>query len=169
MKAFQVLLFMALVLTWPSYANESGLNAEIEELKSEVVELNRELFELEEKLLYPATTSFAVFVSMEQVDDFAIDSIKLMLDEQAVTSHLYTSDQVEALRRGGIQKVYTGNLKPGLHNLKAEIQGRDLDGRPVKKVIVADFGKARSNKYLEVKISRNTSKNQPDFAIVEWK
>ncbi|WP_396589319.1 AraC family transcriptional regulator [Bermanella sp. R86510] len=169
MKAFQYLLVCALVFVSAAHANETELNAEIEALKNDVVELNRELFELEEQLLYPATTTFAVFVSMEAVNDFRIESVKLTLDEQDVTSHLYSEDQVEALRRGGIQKLYTGNLKPGLHNLRAEVQGQDSDGRPMKKVLVADFGKARSNKYLELKISRNTQQNKPDFAIVEWK
>lgn len=150
-------------------ANQAGLDAEIEELKAEVIELNRELFDLEEQLLYPATTSFAVFVSMESVDDFDIRSIKLNLDQEDVTSYLYSDEQIEALRRGGIQKLFASNLKPGLHKLKAEIQGKDRDGRLVKRVVVADFGKARSSKYLEVKIKHNPKKSKPDFAIVEWK
>ncbi len=149
--------------------NQAGLDASIEELKSEVVELNQELFELEEQLLYPAMTSFAVFVSMEAVEDFDITSIKLNLDEEDVTSYLYSGEQVEALRRGGIQKIYQSNLKPGLHKLSAEILGKDRDGRIIKRTIVVDFGKARASKYLEVKISHHENKNKPEFAIVEWK
>ncbi len=150
-------------------ANQAGLDAEIEELKSEVVELNRELFDLEEKLLYPATTSFAVFVSMDEVEDFIVRSVKLNLDQQDVTSHLYSKEQVDALRRGGIQKIFSSNLKPGVHKLTAEILGVDRDGRAMKRVVVADFGKARSSKYLEVKIRNNPNQSKPDFAIVEWK
>ncbi len=150
-------------------ANQAGLDASIEELKAEVVELNQELFELEEQLLYPATTSFAVYVSMTSVDNFDIQSIKLNLDEQDVTSYLYSQQQVKALRRGGIQKIFTGNLKPGLHKIIAEIQGKDQDGRTLKRSVLAEFGKARSSKYLEVKISHNPEQNRPDFAIVEWK
>lgn len=152
-----------------SAANQSGLDAEIEELKSEVIELNRELYDLEEKLLYPATTSFAVFVSMEEVENFTIRSVKLTLDTQDVTSHLYSKEQVDALRRGGIQKIFTSNLKPGMHKLTAEIQGVDRDGRAMKRVVVADFGKARASKYLELKIKNNPNQSKPDFAIVEWK
>lgn len=175
MKAIQsvarfLLVFCAVLISpWALSANQAGLNAEIEELKSEVVELNRELFDLEEQLLYPATTSFAVFVSMDDVDDFELTSVKLNLDQQDVTSHLYSKEQVAALKRGGIQKIFMGNLKPGVHKLTAEILGKDRDGRGVKKVVVADFGKARSSKYLEVKISHNPKRSKPDFAIVEWK
>jgi hypothetical protein len=169
--------FVALVLVISSVfasplinaQKQAGLDAEIEELKSEVIELNRELYDLEEKLLYPATTSFAVFVSMEEVEEFTIRSVKLNLDEQDVTSHLYSKEQVDALRRGGIQKIFTSNLKPGIHKLIAEIQGVDRDGRAMKRVVVADFGKARSSKYLEVKIKNNPKQSKPDFAIVEWK
>ncbi|MFT5593536.1 MAG: hypothetical protein ACI8SR_001917 [Oceanicoccus sp.] len=175
MKAIQSIansfvLFLSIFASFSLQAAEqAGLDAEIEELKAEVIELNRDLFDLEEQLLYPATTSFAVFVSMDAVPDFEIQSVKLNLDEQDVTSHIYRAEQVEALRRGGIQKIYVGNLKPGLHHLKAEIMGKDRDGRPVKRMVVADFGKARSSKYLEVKISNNPNQNKPDFAIVEWK
>jgi len=165
-----VLLSCAVLFSpWTLAADQAGLDAEIEELKTEVVELNRELFDLEEQLLYPATTSFAVFVSMDDVDDFDLNSVKLNLDQQDVTSHLYSKEQVAALKRGGIQKIYMGNLKPGVHKLTAEILGKDRDGRGVKKIVVADFGKARSSKYLEVKISHNPKQSKPDFAIVEWK
>ena len=165
-----VLCMVSVLISNPMMAaSQAGLDASIEELKSEVVELNQELFELEEQLLYPATTSFAVYVSMESVDDFHVNSIKLTLDEEDVTSYLYSEPQVKALRRGGIQKLYSGNLKPGLHKLIAVIQGKDADGRVLKRSVLAEFGKARSSKYLEVKISHNAKQNRPDFAIVEWK
>ncbi len=172
MKAIHFFATVALCLfsiqtVWS--AEQAGLDASIEALKSEVVTLNQELFELEEQLLYPATTEFAVFVSMEAVDDFAVSSIKLNLDSEDITSYLYSSQQVEALRRGGIQKIFIGNLKPGLHKLTAEILGKDTDGRSLKRTVMADFGKARASKYLEIKITNNKKQNRPDFAIVEWK
>lgn len=174
MKAFKllagiILLASPVCMSAAFASNQAGLDAEIEELKAEVIELNRELYDLEEQLLYPATTSFAVYVSMDDIDEFTVSSIKLNLDQQDVTSHLYTKEQVEALRRGGIQKIFSSNLKPGVHKLTAEIQGVDRDGRAMKRLVVADFGKARSSKYLEVKIRNNPNQSKPDFAIVEWK
>ncbi len=175
MKAIH--FFTTILLCWVSTlasvsvnaAEQAGLDASIEQLKSEVVELNQELFELEEQLLYPATTSIAVFVSMEEVEGFELSSIKLNLDQKDITSYLYSGQQVEALRRGGIQKIFTGNLKPGMHKLIAHVQGKDQDGHPLKRTVVVEFGKARSSKYLEVKISNNEKQAKPDFAIVEWK
>lgn len=167
--AFLLVLFSFVFSQSALSAGDAGLEKTIEDLKAEVIELNRELFELEEQLLYPATTSFAVFVSMDSVKNFELTSLKLELDQAAVTSHLYSAEQVDALRRGGIQKLFQGNLKPGMHHLKAQIQGKDSDGRPVQRTVVADFGKARSTKYLEVKISQNPKKQRPEFAIVEWK
>lgn len=175
MKAINSLTSVMLILvsTFVStsvFANDQAvLDAEIEEIKSEIIELNRELYELEETLLYPATTSFAVFVSMDDIEDFSVSSVKLNLDQQDVTSYLYSEEQVNALRRGGIQKIYSSNLKPGVHKLTAEIQGIDQDGRPLKRVVVAEFGKARSSKYIEIKIRNNPNQSKPDFAIVEWK
>ncbi len=175
MKAIQSLYlasFMAVAMLTSCLsfaANNASLDQEIEALKADVIELNQSLYELEEKLLFPATTSFAVFVSMEAVKNFEISGVKLNLDEEPVTAHIYSREQIDALRRGGIQKLYTANLKPGLHKLTAVIDGKDEDGRPVQKTVVADFGKARSTKYLEIKISQNKKKQRPEFAIVEWK
>lgn len=166
------LLSVSCALLMGSFAsaeNKAELDASIEDLKSEVVQLNRELFDLEEQLLYPATTSFAVYVSMDSAVEYDLDSILITLDEQPAASHVYTPAQGEALKRGGIQKLFVANIKPGLHNIKAEISGRDSDGRPMKRIVVADFGKARTSKYLEVKISGDSKKQRPEFAIVEWK
>ena len=170
-KRVSVIVFACLLILLSSFtfAANADLESEIESLKADVVSLNRELFELEEKLLYPATTSFAVFVSLDETANFQIGSVNLILNDDAVSSHVYSFEQVEALRRGGIQKLYQGNLKPGVHQVKAEIMGKDNDGRPLTRTVVADFGKARSTKYLEVKISQSAKKQTPDFAIVEWK
>jgi len=174
-KAIQIIARVCVCLLFTNYAlpvfsqEQAQLESEIEGLKAQVIELNRELFDLEEQLLYPATTEFAVFVSMENVNDFTLQGIKLFLGENLIGSEIYKSEQVQALRRGGIQKLFSGNLKPGLHKMKAEILGKDSDGRPSKKMLVAEFGKARSSKFLELKISKDNKQNQPKFAIVEWK
>jgi len=174
-KAILIIARLCVCLFFTSYAlpvfsqEQAQLESEIEGLKAEVIELNRELFELEEQLLYPATTEFAVFVSMENIKGFTLQGIKLFLGENLIGSEIYKTEQVQALRRGGIQKLFSGNLKPGLHKVKAEILGKDLDGRPSKKMLVAEFGKARSSKFLEIKISKDKTQNQPKYAIVEWK
>ena len=67
----------------------------------------------EEELLFPANTQVAVFVSMDVGDFFALDSISLKIDNREVSSYLYTPREAAALVKGGVQRLYVGNLKAG--------------------------------------------------------
>ena len=94
-----------------------GLDQEVQALKKEVLDLNRELFVLEEDLLFPANTQVAVFVSMDVGEFFALDSVTLKLDNKEVANYLYTEREAQALLKGGVHRVYIGNLKAGDHEL----------------------------------------------------
>ena len=100
-----------------------GLDQEVQGLKKDVVDLNRELFVLEEELLFPANTQVAVFVSMDVGDFFALDSVTLKIDQKEVINYLYTPREVDALLKGGVHRLYLGNLKVGRHELVAFFNG----------------------------------------------
>ena len=93
-------------------------------LKKEVLDLNRELFVLEEELLFPANTQVAVFVSMDVGEFFALDSVTLKLDNKEVANYLYTEREAQALLKGGVHRVFIGNLKAGEHELLAFFTGK---------------------------------------------
>src|SRR5215467_2488961 len=69
----------------PATAAAAALDDRIQDVKSEVIRLNRDLMVLEEELLFPANTQIAVFVSMDVGKLFALDSVKLKLDDKDVT------------------------------------------------------------------------------------
>ncbi len=98
--------------------DRSALDAEVQDLRREVVDLNRDLFMLEEDLLFPASTQIAVFVSMDVGTFFDLDSVQLQVDDKEVTNYLYTERELEALMRGGVQRVWLGNLKAGEHEAR---------------------------------------------------
>src|SRR5690606_20604191 len=87
------------------------LDEEVQHLKKLAVDLNRDLFLLEEELLFPSSTQVAVFVSMDVGEFFALDSVELELDGKNVASYLYTEREIDALHRGGVQRLYTGNVR----------------------------------------------------------
>jgi len=89
---------------------EGSLDADIEALKKEVLSLNRDLFILEEDLLFPSNTQFSVFLSMDSGALFNLDSVQLKIDDKNIANHLYTERELEALKRGGVQRLYIGNL-----------------------------------------------------------
>ncbi len=109
-----------------------SLDGEVQTLKDTVLELDQELFLLEEELLFPANTQVAVFLSMNLGEFFALDSVQLELDGKDVTNYLYTEREVEALHRGGVQRLFLGNLKTGDHELIAIFTGWFISGELLK-------------------------------------
>jgi len=146
----------------------TSFDAEVQDLKSAVLDLNRELFMLEEELLYPANTQVAVFVSMDVGEFFALDSVQLKLDGKPVTNYLYTEREVAALHRGGVQKLFLGNLKTGEHELIAIFTGVGPHGRDYRRGATLAFEKQIGAKFVELKISDKVSKRQPEFYVREW-
>jgi len=147
---------------------EGSLDESIQSLKQDVIALNRDLFLLEEDLLYPANTQLAVFVSLDVGEFFKLDSVQLKVDDKVVSNYLYTQREVDALHRGGIQRLYMGNLKAGEHELVAIYTGMGPKGRDYRRGASVVINKSLGAKYVELKIVDNPSSEQPDFSIREW-
>jgi hypothetical protein len=145
-----------------------GLDQEIQGLKKDVVDLNKDLFILEEELLFPANTQVAVFLSVDVGQFFALDSVQLKLDQKEVINYLYTPREVEALLKGGVQRLYLGNLKVGAHELVAFFNGKGPNQRAYKRGASLRFEKGVGAKYLELKIDDRQRKLQPEFEIKDW-
>jgi len=152
----------------PTAAETRSLDEQSQALKKDVIDLNRDLFVLEEELLFPANTQVAVFVSMDVGEFFALDSITLKIDQKEVSNYLYTPREVNALLKGGVQRLYVGNLKVGQHELVAFFTGKGPEGRDYKRGAAIKFQKAIGAKYLELKIDDRQQKLQPEFEIKDW-
>lgn len=146
----------------------TGLDDDIQSLKQDVITLNRDLFILEEELLYPANTQLAVFVSLDVGEFFKLDSVQLKVDDKVVSNYLYTQREVDALHRGGIQRLYMGNLKAGEHELVAIYTGMGPKGRDYRRGASLVINKSLDAKFVELKIVDNPGSEQPDFSIREW-
>jgi len=152
----------------PSAGNTRGLDEETQALKKDVVDLNRDLFVLEEELLYPANTQVAVFLSMDVGEFFALDTVTLKIDQKEVANYLYTPREVEALLKGGVHRLYIGNLKVGNHELVAFFTGKGPNNRDYKRGASIKFEKGIGEKYLELKINDRQRRMQPEFEIKDW-
>src|SRR5216110_566681 len=149
-------------------ADTRGLDQEIQDLKKDVVDLNKDLFILEEELLFPANTQVAVFLSLDVGQFFALDAVQLKLDQKEVINYLYTPREVDALLKGGVQRLYLGNLKVGAHELVAFFSGKGPNERAYKRGASLRFEKGVGAKYLELKIDDRQRKLQPEFEIKDW-
>lgn len=144
------------------------LNQDVEDLKQAALNLNRDLLLLEEELLFPGNTQVAVFVSMDVGEFFQLDAVKVKIDDQVVGSHLYTEKQVSALYRGGVQRIYVGNIKSGEHEISAFFTGKGPQGRDYKRAAKMTFEKTSEPAMLELRIVDSTQKLQPIFEVKEW-
>jgi len=145
-----------------------AIDQEVQELKKEALDVNRELFALEEELLFPANTQVAVFVSMDVGVFFNLDTLTIKIDDKEVAHYLYTERETQALIKGGVQRVYIGNLKVGKHELVAFFTGQGPHQRDYRRGATFTFEKGVGAKYFELKISDQQVKEQPEFIIKAW-
>jgi len=174
----RLFLFYCCVFYFPAHAESESLvdnvelsesvQQEIDSLKNEVIELNRDLFILEEDLLFSANTQVSVFLSIDVNELFKLDSVQLKLDDKVVSNYLYTEREIKALKRGGVQRLYIGNLTSGEHELTAFFVGKGPSGRDYKRGTTKKIEKSDYAKYIELKIIGNSSKEQPDFEVKVW-
>jgi hypothetical protein len=146
----------------------AALDARVQDLKSAVIRLNGDLLILEEELLYPAGTQVALFVSMDVGKLFELESVQIKLDDKLVASHLYTPLEVQALHRGGMQRVFVGNLRAGKHAVTAFFTGKGPHERDYKRGTTLEFDKGTEPRYIELRIRDAQAKLQPEFEVKVW-
>lgn len=144
-------------------AADSELGQQIETLQQTLVKLNRDLFILEEDLLFPSSTQVAVFLSMDVGSFFDLDAVEIKLNDKTVTHYLYTDKQVNALERGGVHRVYVGNLNQGQHQLTAFFHGIGPNQRPYKRGVNLIFDKSEQASAIELQIVDSETAQQPEF------
>jgi hypothetical protein len=149
-------------------ASAAGLDTRVQEAKADVIRLNRDLLVLEEELLFPANTQVAVFVSMDVGKLFELESVQIKLDDKIVANYLYTPAEVKALHRGGVQRLYLGNLKAGTHELVALFTGGGPHFRDYKRGATIKIDKGTEPKYIELQIKDSGGKLQPEFQVKVW-
>ncbi|WP_346837329.1 hypothetical protein [Microbulbifer sp. SAOS-129_SWC] len=134
-----------------------GLDEQIQGVKKDVIGLTSQLAQLEEKLLYPSNTQVSFFVSLQGASAFNLESVEITLDNEVVAHHLYTYREIEALHKGGVQKIYTGNLQTGSHPLQVHFIGKSESGKDRQATASYKVDKAVGPKFVEIKIAGTES------------
>ena len=101
-----------------------GLDEQVQQIKSDVLSISAELNQLEEKLLYPSGTQVAIFIALAKGDQMRLDAVRLQIDGQLVAHYIYSFKELEALRKGGVQRIYVGNVATGDHKLEVLVDGK---------------------------------------------
>lgn len=134
-----------------------GLDEQIQDVKKDVIGLTAELSQLEEKLLFPSNTQVALFVSLADAQPFDLEAVEVKLNNEVVAHHLYTFREIEALQKGGVQRIYTGNVQTGNHPLEVSFIGKSPSGRELRANASYQVDKEVGPKFVEIKIAGTQS------------
>ncbi len=138
-----------------------GLDEQVQEVKSDVLSIGAELNQLEEKLLYPSGTQVAVFVALVKGDEMRLDAVRLEIDGQLVAHYIYSAKELEALRKGGVQRIYVGNVTTGEHKLNVLVDGKLKAGTDFSRTEHFTFHKEVKPKLVELTVGGPDSGKTP--------
>ena len=144
-----------------------GLDEQVQEIKSDVLNIAQKLNRLKEKLLYPSGTQVAIFIAVAKGDQMRLDAVRLQIDGQLVAHHIYSFKELEALRKGGVQRIYVGNVATGDHRLEVLVDGKLEGGADYNRTESFTFRKEVKPKMVELTVAGSSSGNTP-IALGEW-
>lgn len=169
-KLIWMLALVLVLLSGKAGAEDSvTLDRDIEKVKAEVASLSQTLFELEESILHPADTQVAVFLALKDKEGLALNSVELYLNGSPVSSHLYSDVERESLRKGGIQRLYIGNLPHGSHQLKAVVTATSANERFIRRELQHQFRKRPGESRIQMTLDANAPDYEPVVSFQEWK
>ncbi len=140
-----------------------GLDEQVQEVKSDVLSIGAELNQLEEKLLYPSGTQVAIFVALAKGDEMRLDAVRLEIDGQLVAHYIYSAKELEALRKGGVQRIYVGNVASGEHKLNVLVDGKLKAGTDFSRTEHFTFHKEVKPKLVELTVGSDSGKTPIAF------
>lgn len=144
-----------------------GLDEQVQEIKSDVLSIASELNVLEEKLLYPSNTHLALFVALEDGEAVRLDSVQIALDGEPVARYIYSYPELEALKKGGVQRIYTGNVPSGAHQLEVSVMGKIEGGRDYSETGQFSISKGVEPKLVGITLAGPGS-GKPAIAVGDW-
>ena len=163
-----ILILPVLMLSFAAHAEEvskaqmKGLDEQIQDVKTDVLGIAADLNQLEEKLLYPSNTEVSVFVSLAPGAKFRLDAVEIRLGGKPVANHLYSFRELEALRKGGVQQLYTGNLRTGAHRMQVTVIGKSAGGADIRRTKSFQVVKGVGPKFVELTL------DSPAITFQDW-
>jgi len=147
--------------------NMQSLDGQVQEIKSDVLSIASELNNLEERLLYPSNTQIAVFVAVAEDEEFRLDAVQVMINGELATHHIYSFKELEALQKGGVQRIFTGNVPTGEHELEVAVAGKLGNGKDFTGVETFRFSKEVEPKLVGITLTRPGLAG-PGIALGNW-
>lgn len=144
-----------------------GLDEQVQEVKSDVLSIAAQLNQLEERLLYPSNTHVAVFVALARGETLRLDAVQIQIDGQPAARYIYSFKELEALQKGGVQRIYTGNITSGQHEMEVSMTGKLAGGKDYSHTQRFPFTKAIQPKLIGLTLAGPDS-GKPSIDLGEW-
>jgi len=144
-----------------------SLDGQVQEIKSDVLNIASELSNLEERLLYPSGTQVALFVTIADDEAFRLDAVQVEIDGELATHYIYSFKELEALQKGGVQRLYTGNFPTGNHQLNIKVMGKLKNGNDFEESGSFTFAKGVAPKALGITLAGPGFGSQP-IQVGDW-
>ncbi len=154
-----LLAFAAGILPGPAFAQDDtraemrSLDDQVQEIKSDVLGIAAELRTLEERLLFPSNTQVTVFVALGTGETFRLDAVKVNIDDATAAHHIYSFKELEALQKGGVQRIYMGNLPTGAHRMEVAVLGKLPNGKDFSRTEQFSFEKGVEPSLLGITVA----------------
>lgn len=145
------------------------LDDEIGTLATETSATAKDIAQLEQKVRQLIDTRLSLFLTLGSQNGLDLDSVELFVNGKPAVSHLYTPNENGALKQGGIQKLFMGNLVNGTHELKAVITARAANDRFVRRESLHSFKKRPGELRLEMALEARAPDYEPRVSFVEFK
>lgn len=161
-KSFGALFFLILIvssspgMSWGEGGSQQemrSLDEQVQEIKTDVLSIGTDLSQLEERLLFPSNTQVSVFISLSPQDPFRLDAVQIRIDGELATHHIYSFKELDALKSGGIQRIFTGNYGTGTHQLEVSVIGKLENGKDYKESRQFTFDKDIDPRLLGVSLA----------------
>lgn len=130
-----------------------GIDEQIQDIKKDILAISAELKQLDEKLIYPSSTQISLFVALAKADKFRLDAIHIKIDGKDATHFIYSTKELEALQSGGVQRLYTGNIRPGEHTLEVSLIGKTAGKNDYLQNASFKFTKTLEPKLVEITLA----------------
>lgn len=140
-----------------------GIDEQVQDIKKDVLAISSELTQLEEKLIYPSNTQVSLFVSLAPGEKFRLDAVDIKIDGKEVTHYLYTFKELEALQKGGVQRIYTGNVRSGEHTLDVTLIGKSAGNSDYRQSATYKFTKDVGPRLVEITLAGPGAGKSIDF------
>jgi len=140
---------------------------QLQALKLEMVQLNKDVRQLKTQGNNAAEQLLSLYLSLEVNDKFDLYNVKVVIDNKLVLNKNYSDKEINALKQGGVQRLYMKNIVKDAHRISTFILGTDKKGKTYKLAATGHFDNTQSSSAIELKVHLSATTEKVELALLE--